>query len=388
MRGYIVNDAFQQPAVLSLDGINGQPLSIRAKTLIFSDPLSLDLLEFIERIAPSDAPVLISGESGTGKELFARHIHTLSNRSGPFVAVNCGAINKQLADSELFGHAISAFADENEKREGWFEAANNGTLFLDEICDLPLSLQIKLLRVLQEKAVTPVGFTTSVPINVRLVAASNIDLNSAVTAGNFRRDLLYRINIAHVKLPALRYRQGDILPLAEHFLKIYSQRMNCKPPHFSTDAIELLLNYSWPGNTRELENVIHFALLVAGSDFIDSTHIKVCGGRNIWNSSDSSRSDNETNSSRMTELNNDPMFCITTELHRLFAEQGNGSHYEAFENLVVSEAFIHSRCNQVKAAALLGVSRNVMRTLLKRYDLVAESCLKESMQEKEQGLKT
>jgi len=233
----IVSDETKQPLVLSLEGGNAQPLSVRAKALVFSDPISKKLLEYIERIAPSEAPVLIGGETGTGKELVARHIHLLSGRKGPFLAVNCGAISDHLVESELFGHEAGSFTGAAGKREGWFEAANGGTLFLDEIGDLPLAMQVKLLRVLQEREVVRIGSRKAIPVDVRLVAATNVDLDHAVSAGHFRSDLLYRINIAHVRLPPLRVRPGDILPLAEYFLKSYSQRMGTTKPNFSSTLL-------------------------------------------------------------------------------------------------------------------------------------------------------
>ena len=388
----------KQPVLLSLEGGNAQPLSVRAKALVFSDPISATLLEYIERIAPSEAPVLIGGETGTGKELVARHIHLLSGRKGPFLAVNCGAISDQLAESELFGHEAGSFTGAVGKREGWFEAANEGTLFLDEIGDLPLPLQVKLLRVLQEKEVVRIGSRKSIPVNVRLVVATNVDLDYAVSAGHFRRDLLYRINIAQVKLPPLRERPGDILPLAEHFLKTYSQRMGYRQPQFSTGAIELLLTYSWPGNIRELENVVHFALLVSSGDKIDPAHLKVTGG---WNTGTTHQQVSQPahqslhNSNVQTHtfgnpgygahhgsLNgsdngsgngDDPMTAIAKQLRRLFTEQGDSDHFDKLESLIVHEAFAHVRSNQVHGAALLGISRNVMRTLLKRHGLLADT---------------
>src|SRR4051812_31641783 len=172
-----------------------------SREFIFADGASRQLLDYVEKLAPSEVPVLIGGETGTGKELVARHIHLLSGRKGPFLAVNFGAISDHLAESELFGHEAGSFTGAVGKREGWFEAANGGTLFLDEIGDLPLPLQVKLLRVLQEKEVVRIGSRKSIPVDVRLVAATNVDLDYAVNAGHFRRDLLYRINIAHVKLP-------------------------------------------------------------------------------------------------------------------------------------------------------------------------------------------
>jgi DNA-binding NtrC family response regulator len=392
----------KQPVLLSLEGGNAQPLSVRAKALVFSDPISATLLEYIERIAPSDAPVLIGGETGTGKELVARHIHLLSGRKGPFLAVNCGAISDQLAESELFGHEAGSFTGAVGKREGWFEAANEGTLFLDEIGDLPLPLQVKLLRVLQEKEVVRIGSRKSIPVNVRLVVATNVDLDYAVSAGHFRRDLLYRINIAQVKLPPLRERPGDVLPLAEHFLKTYSQRMGYRQPQFSAGAVELLLTYSWPGNIRELENVVHFALLVSSGDKIEPAHLKVTGG---WNTGTQHQqvpqpvhqplhsANNQAHSFNHSGLgvqqgslngsdhhlgngsgnNDNPMTAIAKQLRRLFTEQGDSDHFDKLESLIVHEAFAHVRSNQVHGAALLGISRNVMRTLLKRHGLLADT---------------
>lgn len=375
-------DSSKPPVVLSLEGGNAQPLSVRAKALVFSDPISADLLEYIERISPSEAPVLIGGETGTGKELVARHIHLLSGRKGPFLAVNCGAISDHLAESELFGHEAGSFTGAVGKREGWFEAANGGTLFLDEIGDLPLPLQVKLLRVLQEKEVVRIGSRKSIPVDVRLVAATNVDLDYAVNAGHFRRDLLYRINIAHVKLPPLRDRPGDVLPLAEYFLKSYSQRMGQKLPEFSAEAIDLLLNYSWPGNIRELENVVHFALLVAGTNIIDASHLKVTGGWDTGSARTASPALQNINkrpqqhgvptSFAAANTQDDPFTIIAQQLRRLFTEQGDGPHFEKLESLIVHQAFAYVRSNQVHGAALLGISRNVMRTLLKRHGLLTD----------------
>jgi transcriptional regulator with PAS, ATPase and Fis domain len=380
-----VSETSKQPVVLSLEGGNAQPLSVRAKALVFSDPISADLLEYIERISPSEAPVLIGGETGTGKELVARHIHLLSGRKGPFLAVNCGAISDHLAESELFGHEAGSFTGAVGKREGWFEAANGGTLFLDEIGDLPLPLQVKLLRVLQEKEVVRIGSRKSIPVDVRLVAATNVDLDYAVNAGHFRRDLLYRINIAHVKLPPLRDRPGDILPLAEYFLKSYSQRMGSKQSQFSPEAIDLLLSYSWPGNIRELENVVHFALLVASANTIDASHLKVTGGwdtgaartrsqpiPNVITPSQHAASVQPANLV-VNNTKDDPLSVIALQLRRLFTEYGDGAHFETLESLIVHQAFAYVRSNQVHGAALLGISRNVMRTLLKRHGLLNDS---------------
>ncbi len=176
--------------------------SVRATVLVFNDPRSRELLERIERLAPSEANALVIGETGTGKELVARHIHALSGRSGgPFVAVNCGAFAESLVESELFGHEKGAFTGALQSKAGWFEAANGGTLFLDEIGDLPPSIQVKLLRVLQEREVVRLGSRRPIPIDVRLVAATNVDLADAVVAGHFREDLFYRLHVATIQLP-------------------------------------------------------------------------------------------------------------------------------------------------------------------------------------------
>ncbi len=363
----------KKPTLLSLEGSDSQPLSIRAKALVFADPASQRLLDYIERLAPSEAPVLIIGETGTGKELVARHIHHLSGRKGPFLAVNCGAISEQLAESELFGHEAGSFTGAVGKREGWFEAANGGTLFLDEIGDLPLPMQVKLLRVLQEREVVRIGSRKSIPVDVRLVAATNVDLDHAVSAGHFRRDLLYRLNIAQARLPPLRERPGDVLPLAEHFLRSYSQRMGNKVPALSAAAAEALIGYAWPGNIRELENVVHFALLISPGDEIRPEHLKVTGGWGAAGLGSGNWSHHPQSRDNTAEVaQGEPLAIIAQQLRRLFAEPGD-TLFEELEGLIVTEAFSHVRSNQVHAAALLGITRNVMRTLLKRHGLLHDT---------------
>src|SRR3984885_11128190 len=247
----MTTDSQKHPTLLSLDGGDAQPLSIRAKALVFADPASRHLLSYIEKLAPSEAPVLISGETGTGKELVARHIHQLSGRTGPFLAVNCGAISDHLAESELFGHEAGSFTGAVGRREGWFEAANGGTLFLDEIGDLPLPMQVKLLRVLQEREVVRIGSRKPVAVDVRLVAATNADLDHAASVGRFRSDLLYRLNIAQARVPPLRERPDDVLPLARHFLQKHSRRAGFATPELTPPAVEALLRHTWLGNIRE-----------------------------------------------------------------------------------------------------------------------------------------
>ncbi|WP_122413112.1 sigma 54-interacting transcriptional regulator [Pseudomonas viridiflava] len=267
-----LHETFGQP-LLTFPDSDKSPLSIRAKALVFIDPRSRQLREEMELLAPRSLPVLIRGESGTGKELLARHIHRGSDRSGLFVSVNCGAISPTYADAELFGYAAGAHSGSVSSRAGWFGSANGGTLYLDEIGDLPLPIQVKLLAALENHEVTRVGAHQPSPVDVRLVAATSIDLAQAVAAGKFNERLYHYLREGKLDLPALREQPGNILPLAEYFVGIYSQRLNLPVQLVSEAAQKTLEAYSWPGNTRELENVIHFALLVSQGDEIQSEDI-------------------------------------------------------------------------------------------------------------------
>ncbi|AIS18732.1 Fis family transcriptional regulator [Pseudomonas rhizosphaerae] len=268
------HDTFGQP-LLTFPDADKSPLSIRAKALVFVDPRSRRLREELERLAPKALPVLIHGESGTGKELLARHIHRASDRGGLFVSVNCGAISPTYADAELFGYSAGAHSGTASSRAGWFGSANGGTLYLDEIADLPLAIQTKLLAALETHEVTRVGAAQPNPVDVRLVAASSIDLAQAVAAGKFNERLYAYLGEGRLTLPPLRERIGDILALAEYFLGIYSHRLNLAVPLISTHAQQVLERHDWPGNTRELENVIHFALLVSSGDEILPEHLNL-----------------------------------------------------------------------------------------------------------------
>jgi two-component system response regulator HydG len=220
--------------------------------------------ELVARVSASDASVLVTGESGTGKEVVAKAIHARGRRrSGPFVAVNCSAVPEALLESELFGHVRGAFTDAKESRAGLFKQAEGGTLFLDEIGDMPLGVQPKLLRALQERRVRAVGSTTEVPVDVRIVAATNRDLESAIEEGRFREDLFFRINVVAVALPPLRARAGDVLPLAQHFLVQFADRTKKAVRGIAASAAEKLVAYGWPGNVRELQNSIERAVTLA-----------------------------------------------------------------------------------------------------------------------------
>jgi DNA-binding NtrC family response regulator len=229
------------------------------------------VFELIRRITPSPSSVLITGESGTGKELVARAIHYNSPRAqGPFIPVNCAAIPENLLESEMFGHMKGSFTDAKSDRKGLFEEAQGGTLFLDEISELPISLQAKLLRVLQEKEIRRVGGTRSIPVDARVIAATNLDLAGEVKAKRFREDLYYRMNVIEVHMPALRERTEDIPLLALHFVKKYAEPMKKSVAGLTEGALALLMDYNWPGNVRELENVIERGVTLTRAEKIGS----------------------------------------------------------------------------------------------------------------------
>ncbi len=327
-------------------------LSVRASALVFEDPVSRRLLDQIERIAPSDATVLIIGETGTGKELVARHIHALSKRRhGTFGALNCAALSENLIESELFGHEKGAFTGAVATKEGWFETANKGSLFLDEVGDLPLGLQAKLLRVLQEREVVKVGSRQPVPVDVRIIAATNVNLEEAVAASHFRADLYYRFNVAAIHLAPLRDRPGDILPLTRHFLKIYGDRLGCGEIRLSPATELVLLNYDWPGNIRELENAIHRALLVCPGDRLRPEDFKLSGARTL-----------EVGPVVLTST-------LESALLRL-CEQAPPKLFDVIEETVIRTAFQYCEGNQVQTARLLDISRNVLRHKLSLYGML------------------
>jgi DNA-binding NtrC family response regulator len=229
--------------------------------LLGESPAMARVHDLIARVADSEASVLVTGESGTGKEVVARALHRLSRRrEGPFVAVNCAAMPEALLESELFGHVRGAFTDARESRQGLFVEARRGTLFLDEIGDMPLGLQPKLLRALQERTVRPVGGAAEIPIDARFITATNRDLESAIEERRFREDLFFRVNVIHVELPPLRARVGDILPLAQHFLRELAGRAGKSVTGISPAAAAKLVAYTWPGNVRELQNCVERAV--------------------------------------------------------------------------------------------------------------------------------
>jgi sigma-54-specific transcriptional regulator len=342
--------------VLTFEESLSHPHSIRASALVFEDKNSIRLMEQIRRIAPSDATVLITGETGTGKELIARLIHNLSRRAqGRFGAVNCTALSESLIESELFGHERGAFTGATESKAGWFETANHGTLFLDEVGDMPLGLQAKLLRALQEREVVRVGARKAIPVDIRVIAATNVNLEDAVAAGHFRADLYYRFNVAAIPLAPLRERPGDIVPLARHFLELYGNRLGYGSASLTEDAVELLLNYDWPGNIRELENAVHRALLVCPGHHLRPQDFKLSGLRPHIPTVNPTVSTGPT---------------LEAALRTLF-EKSPPRLFKLIEEAVIRQAYDYCDRNQVQTASFLDISRNILRHRMACYGITA-----------------
>ena len=248
--------------------------------VVYRDPSMSSTIKLAEQIAPSDASVLITGESGTGKEVMARFLHAKSRRSNEkFVSINCAAIPENLLESELFGHETGAFTGAATRRIGKFEEANGGTLLLDEISEMATRLQAKLLRAIQEREIDRVGGSTPVKVNIRLIATSNRDLEDSVKKGDFREDLYFRLNVFNLRMPALRERPGDIVPLAEHFIRKYAEANGVSAKAMTPQAVERLKGHHWKGNVRELENTMHRAVLLANGPMIELDNIMLTNAR-------------------------------------------------------------------------------------------------------------
>lgn len=256
-----------------------QAVTEENNTMIANDPVMKPVVALADRIAPSEATVLITGESGTGKEVMSRHIHTKSKRkNAPFIAVNCAAIPENLLESELFGHEKGAFTGASARRIGKFEEAHTGTILLDEVTEMPLPLQAKFLRVLQEREITRVGSNDPVKIDVRIIATSNRDMDKFVQDGSFREDLYFRLNVVNITLPPLRERPGDIERLAQFFADKYADANGVSRKLVSKAAMDVLLNCLWRGNIRELENTMHRAILISAQNEIEAESIFVQSG--------------------------------------------------------------------------------------------------------------
>ncbi|MBA3036297.1 MAG: sigma-54-dependent Fis family transcriptional regulator [Desulfobacterium sp.] len=240
------------------------------------------LFDTIALVAPSEATVLITGESGTGKELIAGAIHFNSARvKGPFVKINCAAIPETLLESELFGHEKGAFTGADRKKDGRFLQASGGSIFLDEITEMPLTMQVKLLRVLQEREITRIGGNDVIKVDVRIIVASNSDLQEMVASGTFREDLYYRLNVVNIKVPPLRERREDIPLLAVHFLKLFIERNRKNIKGYTPKAMDEIVKYNWPGNVRELMNAVERAVVLARSDYLDENDFEIIQGESV-----------------------------------------------------------------------------------------------------------
>jgi two-component system response regulator PilR (NtrC family) len=303
------------------------------------------LREMIARVARSQAPVHIFGESGTGKELVARLIHDSGARSeGPFVAVNCGAIPTELMESELFGHKRGSFTGAVADKKGLVQTAEGGTLFLDEVADLPLHMQVKLLRVVQEKTVRPVGESREETVDVRILSATHKNLAQLVAEGRFREDLFYRINVIEMRVPSLRERPEDVPILAEAILSRLGHRMKIDPPHLSSEALEILQDYSFPGNVRELENVLERAVTLCAGGLITAENIKV----------------------RATVR---PVTEVPLAAPAPTGTGALGDQLEDIERDAIVKALEKTRYNKTAAAKLLGMSFRALRYRVKKLGI-------------------
>ncbi|MBW1669531.1 MAG: sigma-54-dependent Fis family transcriptional regulator [Deltaproteobacteria bacterium] len=312
-----------------------------AGNIIGQSPAMVRVLEMVAQVASSEATVLISGESGTGKELIAGAIHFNSPRKdGPYVKINCAAITETLLESELFGHEKGAFTGAYKKKEGRFVQAQGGTLFLDEISEMSLAMQVKLLRVLQEREITRVGGEEPIKVDVRLIAATNKDLVREVEEGRFREDLYYRLNVVNINIPPLRQRKEDVPLLAKHFLSIFSEKNHKNIEGFTPQAMDRLLRYDWPGNVRQLMNAIERAVVLSRSNYLDLEDLPLVPGEQL---------------------------------------PENGGHeipvsdlaLEEVEKATILKTLELTGGNKSEAARKLGITRKTLHTKLKKYGVVA-----------------
>lgn len=323
-----------------------------SSAIIFRDPVMGAVLRLADQVANSDATVLITGESGTGKELMARHIHQNSKRAkGKFISVNCAAIPDNLLESELFGHEKGAFTGAVARRIGKFEEANGGTLFLDEISEMDIRLQAKLLRAIQEREVDRIGGTTPIKVDIRLIATSNRNLESAIAAGTFREDLYFRLNVFNLRMPPLRERPLDIERLARHFAEKYADMNGVAARPLSSTALDKLLSHRWRGNVRELENTMHRAVLLATGEEISPDAIMLSfdgdsvapGREQHQRSGDALAQPKETTASMV------------------------GKTVAEVERDLILETLQHCFGNRTHAANILGISIRTLRNKLKQY---------------------
>ena len=344
-------------------------VSLRALDRLAGTSIAIQQVRsLIEKVARSMAPVLVQGESGTGKELVARAIHEVSVRAAmPFVAVNCGAIPEALLEAEFFGYRKGAFTGAHEDRSGFFQAAQGGTLFLDEIGDLPLSMQSKLLRVIQERAVRPIGAMAESPVNVRILSATHRDLGAEVTAGRFRQDLYYRLNVIQIVVPPLRDRVGDLQSICAAVLERIARDAGVTPvPTLSAHALDHLRRYAFPGNVRELENLLHRALALSGGTVIENADLGLPGIEDA----DSLLGDLERRAAAAPEAA--PLATAVTAgaSHPVALPADLVAHLDAVERNILERALERHRYNRTAAGASLGLSLRQMRYRMARLSVL------------------
>ena len=334
------------------------------KNIIGNSAAMQSIYKTIGKVADSDITILIQGESGTGKEMVARAIHFNSGRLGkPFVAINCAAIPRDLLESELFGSERGAFTGASERKQGKFEQANQGTIFLDEIGDMPLDLQAKTLRVLQEHEVTRVGGTQSIAVNVRIVAATNQELQERVRQREFREDLYYRLNVVPITLAPLRERRDDIPELVRYFLDRTCTEPSIPPKQLTPEAMALLARYSWPGNVRELENTIKRAVILSNDPMLteaDFDGLQPEGGETAMTPQDAS----------LEAIVEAKLRSCLTGIEKLDKSDIHAKVLQQVERPLIRFILEKTRWNQVKAADILGINRNILRK--KIHDLEIE----------------
>jgi two-component system nitrogen regulation response regulator GlnG len=333
------------------------------RTIIGQSQPMQRLYKMLGKIAPSDVTVLIYGESGTGKELIARAIHFNSSRLGkPFIALNCAAIPGELLESELFGHEKGAFTGATERKIGKFEQAKDGTLFLDEIGDMPLELQAKMLRVLQEKEITRTGGSATIQVNTRIVAATNQELKEKVQKKEFREDLYYRLNVVPLDLPPLRDRREDIPALIDYFLTRAGDEYGTTASGLTKEAMDLLCNYEWPGNIRELENIIQRAALLSPDALLNAADFPslIMGHANSGNSASLEGLINQKLQSSLSQIDLQDM----NNLYEMVLHQ--------MERPLINIVLAKTRGNQVKAAEVLGINRNTLRKKIQTLNITAK----------------
>jgi two-component system, response regulator FlrC len=332
------------------------------RPMVTHDAAMQQMLKLADQVAPSDASILITGESGVGKEVMARYLHKKSRRHDrPFISVNCAAIPENLLESELFGHEKGAFTGALARRIGKFEEANGGTLLLDEISEMDVRLQAKLLRAIQEREIDRVGGSKPVRIDIRILATSNRDLVQAVKAGAFREDLLYRLNVMNLRLPALRERPGDILALAEHFGKKYAAANGVAERPLSAEARRRLVSHRWPGNVRELENAMHRAVLLSAGSEIDEHSIRLPDGQPL-----SPGAGAASNGTVAATAATRAAYAVNSAYSENLANFVGQTVAEVEQKLIL-DTLTHCFGNRTHAANILGISIRTLRNKLKEY---------------------